>query len=273
MKNIFSIFLIICVVTSCGVPKKEYKTLEQTCDSLKNVVTALHEEIEELKNGEERLVSLAKNSINAGKFILASQYIEQLKNKHPESKEIINFEKLKPELETKIIEEKEHIEKLRKDSIRLANINNLGIWKTSYYVDEYGEATQTPFVKTELYGTFSNSATTDSRLKILFLIDKDDARIQLYEYAGNHPIKGEGVVSFRIKDSNGKEYKISAFNDSAGNTSVKTEHLETFKNILLNGGELKFYAIAGEYTRSVYNFTIPNADFLENALIKSGIQK
>lgn len=214
-----------------------------------------------------------KNSINDGKYILASQYIKQLKTKHPESKEIINFEKLKPELETKIIEEKAHIEKLRKDSIRLANINNLGIWETSYYVDEYGEATNTPYVWTELFGTFSNSATTDSRLKIAFAIDKDDIRIQLYEYAGNHPIKGEGIVSFKIKDSDGKEYKITAYNNKTGDTSVKTEDLETLKKILLNGGEIKFFATAGEYSRSVYKFTIPNADFLENALIKSGIQK
>ena len=55
------------------------------------------------------------------------------------------------------------------------------------------------YISTKLMGTFSNSATTDTKLSVKFII-AEKVSIQLYEYAGNHPIKGNS--------SKGKEYDI-----------------------------------------------------------------
>ena len=45
--------------------------------------------------------------------------------------------------------------------------NPYGIWKKEYYIDEFGERTNQGYIYTSLLGTFSNSATTDSRLGVL----------------------------------------------------------------------------------------------------------
>lgn len=269
MKNKFFLFaLIIFIMTGC-VTKSSHNELEKKCQSLTDEITALNEKIDELENGEDRLVNLAKNSYDAGKYGLANNYIAQLKEKHPESKEIAYFNRLQPTLDKQIEEEKAIIEKAKKDSIKLANINNLGIWEIGYYVDNFGEATKEPYISTDLSGKFSNSATTNSDLNVRFLVDKSSIRIQLYEYAGNHPIKGEGIIYFKIRDKNGKEHEIRAFNSSTGNTNVDQDDFKKLKNILLSGGTIKFIALAGKYgSPSQYSFTIDNADWLENAYTK-----
>lgn len=272
IKRLLFVAYSIPILVSCGVPEGKYNSIKQTCDSLQQVVSSLKTEIDELKNGEERLVSLAKNSYTEGKYSLASNYIDELRNKHPESKELAYFRQLESELKLKIEEEKVIIEKQKRDSIKLANINNLGVWETGFYVDKFNEPTKEGYVYTELSGRFSNSATTDSKLTVKFLIDQKSIRIQLYEYAGNHPIKGEGFVKFIIKDSNNKEHQIYAYNNDTGDTSVESKNIITLRKILLGGGEIKFFATAGEYTKSEYKFTIRNADFLENAFTKIELQ-
>lgn len=59
-------------------------------------------------------------------------------------------------------------------------------WSIKYYVDQFGDIDyNAPYISSDLLdGTFSNSATTDSPLKAIFLYDEDVA-IKLYEYGDN----------------------------------------------------------------------------------------
>ncbi|MCB0509056.1 MAG: hypothetical protein KDD21_12235 [Bacteroidetes bacterium] len=279
MKKLIISIVSLIVLTSC-ISKNRYTELEDRYHSLteENIklteeVSKLKTQIDELENGEERLVNLAKNSYNEGKYSLTNKYIKQLKEKHPESKEISYFNRLQPTLNKKIKQELAKREKAIQDSIKLANINNLGIWELGYYVDDFGEPTKEAYISTDLYGTFSNSATTNSNLKVRFLIDKKSIRIQLYEYAGNHPIKGEGFIYFKIRDKNDKEHEIKAYNSDYGNTTVEQEYFYTLKKILLTGGRIKFMAEADKYgSPSIYKFTIENADWLENAITKMNLK-
>lgn len=268
MKKLFSFLVSLILLTGC-VSKTSYTELENKCKSLTEEITELKAQIDELENGEERLVSLAKNSIDDGKYLLADKYIKQLNEKHPESKEIAYFKILQPSIDKKIEEELALKEKARQDSIKLANINNLGAWEIGHYVDDFGERTGEFFVSMFLYGTFSNSATTNSDLKVRFMIDKNSSRIQLYEYAGDHPVKGEGFIYFKIRDKNNKEYEIRAYNSDHGNTTIEEDDDKKLRNILMTGGEIKFVAEADKYgSPSTYKFTIDNADWFENAITK-----
>tara|TARA_Y100001968_G_scaffold314705_1_gene340416 strand:- start:588 stop:884 length:297 start_codon:yes stop_codon:yes gene_type:complete len=65
-------------------------------------------------------------------------------------------------------------------------------WESNYFVDEFGDLTKDPYISTIQYGGFSNSATTNSMLKVKFIIKKDDVAIQLYEYGGTTPVKTSG---------------------------------------------------------------------------------
>lgn len=273
MKNLLILFASMILLAGC-VSRSSYTVLENKCKSLTEEITSLKAQIDELKNGEDRLVNLAKNSINGGKYILADNYIKQLKEKHPESKEIAYFNKLQPTVDRKIEEELALKEKSRQDSIKLVNINNLGIWSLGHYIDDFGEPTKEAYISTILLGTFSNSATTNSDLSVRILIDRKSIRIQLYEYASNHPIKGEGIIDFKIRDKNDKELEVRAYNSDYGNTTVDDKDEKKLRKILLSGGKIRFVAESKKYgSPSIYKFTIENADWLENAITRMDLMK
>ena len=50
-------------------------------------------------------------------------------------------------------------------------------WEIRYYVDDLNEPTSEKYITNikPIIGTFSNTATTDSKLSVHILIDKDDA--------------------------------------------------------------------------------------------------
>lgn len=275
MKTRYYILLGIgYAVMSCGhISEQQYAALQTTCDSLNTIINTLNHEIDELKHGEERLVNLAKNAYDSQNYILAEQYIQLLKTKHPESSQIEYFQSIEPELKQKVSEQKAAEERRIKDSIRLANIDNLGIWGIGYYVDDFGDQTDEAYVSTDIMGTFSNSATTNSALGVRFLIDKNSIRIQLYEYARNHPIKGEGTVVFTARDAKGTQYSFETFNNDGGDNTALGDSYNTIMELLKSGGQIKFIAVANRFgSPSEYKFTIDNADFLDNALLKAGIE-
>jgi len=73
-----------------------------------------------------------------------------------------------------------------------SSLDSQGIWKVSYFVDEFGDATQSGYISTNqlIDGVFSNSATTNTKLKVSLIIKENyDIAIKLFEYGGNHPIK------------------------------------------------------------------------------------
>ncbi len=270
MKHYILISIFFVLLCSCGIPQSEYDKIKSEKDSLEVVVKSLKNEIDLLKNGEERIVNLAKNSYQSKEYAKTKLYIEDLLLKHPESSKISYFKKILSEIQPKIKVELAKIEKQKKDSIRLANINELGIWETGFYIDEFDEPTKEAYIKTEIRGKFSNSATTNSDLNVKFLISKNSIRIQLYEYAGNHPIKGDGFPVITIKDSNGKVHTVRSYNSQHGDNTIEPEHFDEMKNILLNGGRIKFIAISGSSgSPSEYKFEIENADYFENAMLKA----
>ena len=73
-----------------------------------------------------------------------------------------------------------------------STIEGTGMWKVGYFVDEFGDPTDVAYIRNKNYikGVFSNSATTNEELIAGFIITKTSVSIQLYEYAGNHPVKG-----------------------------------------------------------------------------------
>ena len=71
-----------------------------------------------------------------------------------------------------------------------------------YYVDEFGDATDQGYISQEYlsYGTFSNSATTNSEISWYLIASPDELSFVIFEYD-----------SFRVKGSSGfpTEYTVS----------------------------------------------------------------
>ena len=86
------------------------------------------------------------------------------------------------------------------------------VWEIAYYVDEFNNPTNEAYIKNSRYfvGTFSNSATTNSELNAIVLIDKNRTAIRLWEY-GWSEVKGYSKTTYNI-----------TYLDSSGNRTYST---------------------------------------------------
>ena len=152
-------------------------------------------------------------------------------------------------------------------------VEGTGIWSIKYYVDDFGDPTDEGYIAHDYYikGTFSNSATTNSNLNVYFLISgADDIAVQLYEYAGNSPVKAYSTDEYEIliKDSSGIKHSMSGKMYEGGkrvyfDPSFKKNHISKMHNILLAGGEVSVVITKKEYGLSNYKFKF-NADGYKN---------
>jgi hypothetical protein len=172
------------------------------------------------------------------------------------------------------IEKKEQAEILRKEAaekerIRLANLDNTGIWRVQYYVDAFGEPTKEGYITNRGYlkGAFSNTATQNSELNVNFLItNSSDVDIKLYEYARNNPVKAYRAEDYTvlIQDKDGKRNTLKATNNS-DRLSFGRDDSRTVHNALMKGGNIKFFITENDTPTTKYQFEISNADWYENA--------
>lgn len=267
------VLLSMFLLMSCGIPKQDFDALQQENENLKQQINSLNMEIDELKNGESRLVGLIDNAYKSEDYQSAKTYIENLKASHPESTKIDYYNKLLVAISQKEKEMQLKKEAAEKERIRLENLNNTGMWEIRHYVDSFGEPTKEGYItnKSLIKGKFSNSATSNSDLDVKFLItNSSDINIKLYEYAGDNEVKGTydypGEYFVYVKDQNGKEYSLNAKN-SSDRLSFNTADSRIVNKILLNSKTVKFYI--KEYKgSSEYNFTISNTEWYENAYRK-----
>ena len=264
-KSVLCGIVVLAIVSGCGVPQADF-------DKLKEQNEQLQTELEECQNGAEKLIAAIEKFYSEKAFVQARQSIEKLYEKHPESPKNEEFKKL-----LKIIEKEELIEKKReeaeeKERIRLENLNNTGIWSVHYYVDEFGEATKQGYIQNTnfIQGTFSNTATQNSKLNIKFLIsNSSDISIQLYEYAGNNPVKAysSDKYSVQVQDKDGSRLNLNAVNYSDRLSFDKTNSRKVH-NALIKGGTVKFRIFETETPTTQYQFTIQKADWYDNAYKK-----
>ncbi len=265
MDKIILGLVILTIVSSCGVPQADYDKLKTENEKIKS-------ELDECKFGAEKLIAAVEKAYSEKNFTEAKLNITNLSQKHPESQKNKEFAELLKKIEQEEVIENAKKEAAEKERIRLANINNTGMWSVEHYVDEFGEPTKQGYISNTnfIQGTFSNTATQNSDLNVTFLISNSSKiSFQLYEYAKNNPVKAYSSESYTvmIQDKDGKRYKLEAVNYSDRLTfdsySSKQVH-----NILLKGGSIKFKVIENETTTTQYEFSISNADWYENAYKK-----
>jgi hypothetical protein len=265
---------IMTIVSSCGISQANYDKIIAENQDLKTNVEKIASELDECQNGAEKTVAKVLKAYSEKDYATAKENINRLSEKHPESPKNAEFQKLletieKDELALKIIKEAEE-----KERIRLANINNTGIWRVGNYVDEFGEPTKDSYITNSSYiqGAFSNTATQDSKLNVNFLINSSSKiYIQLYEYAGNNPVKAYSSESYSIlvQDKDGERLKLRATNYS-DRLGFETSDSRKLHNALMKGGNIKFKIYEIDTPTTEYEFTISNADWYDNAHKKLG---
>lgn len=148
-------------------------------------------------------------------------------------------------------------------------------WKVTYFVDSFGDPTENGYITNvpAILGTFSNSATTNSKLKVDFIIDIHEISIVLWEY-GNLKVKAlsyEFPTDYNILiKHNGLliDKKFRAKNTSDRVTLVSksgyTEPIE-FLKYLKKGGQLKISITEINSNGSSYSFEL-NTEELDLAI-------
>jgi len=260
--QLISFVIFATILNSCGVPKADYESLLDENEKLKL-------ELDDCRNGEERLIAVIEKAYIQNDYLTAKQNIELLSSKHPESTKNAEYRELLKTIERIELEIAQKKADEKKDSIRLANLNNTGMWRIRYFVDEFGEPTKQGYItnSSSIKGSFSNTATENSDLNVDFLISKSsDISIQLYEYAGNNPVKAYSIEMYHvyIQDKDGERFTLIATNRSDRLGFDESGSRQVHK-ILLKGGLIKFRIVEFDTSTTQYQFNIQNADYYENA--------
>lgn len=265
INKILCSLLLMTIISGCGVPQADY-------DKLSNENIQLLSDLDECKNGAKRIIAEVQKAYTEKNYSMAKQGINNLYERHPESPKNKEFKELTKKIEKEEIAIKKREEAAEKERIRLANFNNTGMWSVRYYVDDFGEYTKEGYIRNTslIRGTFSNTATQDTELDVKFLIsNSSDISIQLYEYAGNNPVKASSTdyYTVQVQDKDGKRMSMRASNYSERLSLGKTDS-RRLHNALMKGGELKFKITEDDRPTTQYKFTIQNADWYENAYRK-----
>lgn len=172
-----------------------------------------------------------------------------------------------------------------------------GAWDKYYFVDEFDDPTDEWYIglKANATGTFSNSATTDSKLDVYILYGQTNSypdlsfggtglgtnyfNIFLYEY-GNHQVKNSSTYYvddylLKIKTESGKVYEINCVLPTSQdriwvydhNLSFDTYMTGTYAtdlmNILKEGGKMKIVLVNTERPVQQYTFEIDASNFAD----------
>lgn len=148
---------------------------------------------------------------------------------------------------------------------------NTGIWEVRYYVDEFQNPTDKGYISTKspVKGTFSNSATTDSELSVIWLIDKKNVAIKLAEYGRSIVKSSYDTTSYSILmlDPDGKKVSMNGTMRRGGDRIYIEESNEaTVLDALSRNGSVTFKITEeGKYASSSYLFKMEDTSFFSNA--------
>lgn len=140
---------------------------------------------------------------------------------------------------------------------------SFGAWTVKYYVDEFNDPTSQKYITTELLlnGTFSNTATTNSKLTAKILVDSVFISFILYEYG-----------SQQVKSGISDEYRISikyGYHKTTIYGNMRTDRIAaygsadeaTLLEALTSGDTVTFYIEDTKYRTSNYLFSVESSNF------------
>lgn len=149
--------------------------------------------------------------------------------------------------------------------------SNMGAWQVKYYVDEFNMPTSQGYITTKDYitGTFSNSATTNSMLYVIWLIDGEDVAIKLAEYGRNVVKSSYDSTDYSIimLDPDGKKISMSGTMYKGGDRIyIDSQYESTVLEALKKNGSVTFKITEdGKYASSSYLFKMEDTSYFDNA--------
>lgn len=160
-------------------------------------------------------------------------------------------------------------DKARDQEVKISVPTQTGSWELKNYSDEFGEPTEKNYLVLMGEGIFSNSATSNSKLQVVFFIDDDSFSFRLFEY-GSSPVKDDDhAYVTRIKDRDGIVHDFRLWNSGQsgqiGPMFSSSENYKELSEILKKGGEIIVTMKYSSYSDSDYRFKL-DVDGFSNAI-------
>lgn len=267
----FPLLFVACVSNS------KYEKAINTIDSLKTENARLTQLNEELENGESRLAALYTQFVKQEKYIKAEDVFSKAIARHPQASTNKAYNNISHIRERAQIQ-RDSIEKAVRDSLFLANIDDIGEWKIGNYVNDFKEPTGEHYVYQVIYGHFSNSATSRSGLRVTISINKSSDSSSGIGYSIAFDEYDDGTIDRRylsdtkIVCSDLRKVFVFSYGYALYNKDEGTDSKEyTFLDLLRLENSFEVTDTHRNYSsNTIYSFTV-NSQNLNNALVKAGI--
>lgn len=147
-----------------------------------------------------------------------------------------------------------------------------GLWSVDYYVDDFQQPTEDWFITNNSYfeGTFSNSATTNSKLLVQVAADELEGKTRvaffLYEY-GRNQVKNSSSnyvdeYSVTMRDAGGNDVKMSGTVYCGGDRLfIDDQYVNTVLEAMKGEGSLSFHIVDTQFATTSYLFTFETDNF------------
>lgn len=147
-----------------------------------------------------------------------------------------------------------------------------GIWYSDHYVDEFNQPVTDQWYITnaiDFEGTFSNSATTDSKLSVQVAFDyNNDISFFLYEY-GKKLVKNVSEIyveeyNITMRTPDGTDHNLTGTIYCGGDRLfIDTDYIDEVLAALKGEGDIMFRLENAERTVKNYLITVPTSNFAE----------
>ena len=128
-------------------------------------------------------------------------------------------------------------------------------WKLGYYVDEFGDKTEESFMRMRALGTFTNSATQNSKCIYDFLDSGNTMELYVREYGNSMATEIKATFeTVKIKTPSGEVKLIkNVFFSKSGILLFHKDTYAQIKSILMEEGRyVMVFNRSGKYSNSSY---------------------
>jgi hypothetical protein len=209
---------------------------------------------------EENLYTSIKKNFKVEQFRDAESDLKTFFKMYPDSKLILELKEIEHIINDRHSQrEADDIEEKRKVADKIDDY-----WELGRFKDEFDNPMNKYFLTTKenILGTFSNSATENSPLRIKIIVaGGKDISFQLYHYNQKSPLKqyGQKNFYFQVEDKDKKIHKFTGSMWDNDRVSIQKNQSEKLHKLLSIGQPLKFFITKGDSSVDQYKFLIKNS--------------
>lgn len=162
-------------------------------------------------------------------------------------------------------------ESVKVETVNKSQTTELGMWKIASYAGDLGDNKNSSYITNTyaIWGSYSNNNSSNTELKVKFLIDKVSFCFKMYEYGKKIVKKGdETFYTITIKSVGSEPIQITAKNVS-DRIFINGPDSKKIIELFDKGSQITFSMVTDSKTAPAsYAFTLDHPEGFSNALNK-----